>query len=342
MSRERLTSRTAEDMKAKAGAPVSDKGTGIDNDAYNMNDTGHEKNDPKMDQYASGDPEKWAEGVNKDNPAKDDKKREETGHAPLIDKHAAAEAIASAKRLEERAVKCIIAAQRILPGAPGDMIEKQAAIFMHLPEEGLNATLTNQESLAKQIAKQASDVSEEAKAEGESEEQEKKEKEVEAAKKDMDDKKKKLEELEKQASDLRRELTAGQNADAMKNNPQGKKTEKRAGEDEKPEEKKEEEKPEEKAAASEEEKKEEEKKPEEKPEEKAAASEEEKKEEEKKPEEIEASDANLLDQIFGEVTASETKKGAAKLSGMVKKQASEQVSELSSLWASSPDVSQMF
>jgi myosin heavy subunit len=369
MSRERLTTRTAEDLKAKAGTQVSDKGSGIDNDTAAMNNPDHTKNDPAVGEYArSGDsPEGWAEGKAAQNwpsqPAGE--KREDTGHAAITAKQAA-EAVASAKRLEEKAVKCIIAAQRILPGAAEEMIEKQAAIFMHLPEEGLNATLTHQETLAKQIAKQAGDVAEEAKAEGESEEQEKKEKECvkdedeqkkEAAKKEMDDKKKKLEDLKKEASDLEREITAGQNADANKNFPQGKKkTEKDAAEeDKKEEEKKEDDKKEDKAAASEEDKKEEDKKEDDKKEDKVAASEEEKKEEDKKEDdkkddkkedkaatEIEASDSTLLDQIFGEVTASETKKGASKLSGMVKKQASEQVNDLAGLWASAPDVSNMF
>ena len=55
MSRERLTSRTAEDLKAKAGTQVSDKDTGIDNDTAAMNSPEHTKNDPKVDQYAKGD-----------------------------------------------------------------------------------------------------------------------------------------------------------------------------------------------------------------------------------------------------------------------------------------------
>ena len=86
MSRNRLTNRVASDMKSKPGTQVEAKGSGVDNDPYDMNDTGHEKNDPSVSEYAKGDPEAWKEGVNKDNPAKDDQKREETGHAPLIDK----------------------------------------------------------------------------------------------------------------------------------------------------------------------------------------------------------------------------------------------------------------
>ena len=304
MSRERLTTRVAGETKA------------IDNDVFAQNNPEHTSNDPKIGEYAINST--FGEDVNTANPAADDHKRESTGHAPLIDKHAAAEAVASARVLEAKAVKCIIAAQRILPGAAEEMIEKQAAIFMHLPEEGLNATLSNQESLAKMISKQASETSEEAKAKGETVKQEEAEKKCnkedeqkkEAAKKVMDDKKKKLEDLKKEAADLETELTAG------------KKDEKVVEEEDKT------------AAVKKDEKVVEE-------EDKTAAVKKDEKVEEEK-EEVEASDGTLLDQIFGEVTASENKKGAAKLSGMVKKQASEQVSDLQGLWATDPDVSNMF
>jgi hypothetical protein len=320
MSRERLTTRVAGETKA------------IDNDVFAQNNPEHTSNDPKIGEYAINST--FGEDVNTANPAADDHKRESTGHAPLIDKHAAAEAVASARVLEAKAVKCIIAAQRILPGAAEEMIEKQAAIFMHLPEEGLNATLSNQESLAKMISKQASETSEEAKAEGETVEQEEAEKKCnkedeqkkEAAKKVMDDKKKKLEDLKKEAADLETELTAG------------KKDEKVVEEEDKTAAVKKDEKvveEEDKTAAVKKDEKvvEEEDKT-------AAVKKDEKVVEEK--EEVEASDGTLLDQIFGEVTASENKKGAAKLSGMVKKQASEQVSDLQGLWATDPDVSNMF
>ena len=379
MSRERLTTRTAEDLKAKAGTQVSDKGTGIDNDPAAMNNPEHTKNDPAVDEYArSGDsPEGWAEGkADKNWPSQPaGEKRETTGH-PAITAKSAAEAVASAKRLEEKAVKCIIAAQRILPGAAEEMIEKQAAIFMHLPEEGLNATLTHQETLAKQIAKQAGDVADEAEHDedepGHEEKETKAEKateekavtETEKEKEDDDDKKKKetakeltekekkLEQLKKEASELEKEITAGQN-DPKYFYGKGKKTKDASSEEDEKDDKKEDKK-EDKAAASEKcekcgktpcECKEDDKK-----DDKAASActrkdekdEKDDKKEDKAATEIEASDGTLLDQIFGEVTASETKKGAAKLSGMVKKQASEQVSELSGLWASAPDVSNMF
>ena len=310
MSRIRLTNRVASDMKSKPGTQVEDKGSGVDNDVFDMNDTGHEKNDPSVSEYAKGDPSAWAEDVNKDNPAKDDKKREETGHAPLIDKHAAEEAIASARRLEEKAVKAIIASQRMLPGATDEIIEKQAGILMHLPEEGLNATLSHQEKLAQLIAKAAEDSSEEdeekeeEKEAAEEDKEEEKEEEKEAAEEDKEEEK----EEDKEASD---EMTPQEKLASLKKQAEELEQQiKAAGEEEKEEEK------EEKEAAEEE-------------------------KEEKK--EVEASDESLLDQIFSGVMPSPIKKGASKLSGMVKKEASSSGSDnLSDLWSSAPDVRDVF
>ena len=310
MSRNRLTTRTAADMKSKPGAQVEDKGSGIDNDTAAMNNPEHEKNDPSVGEYGKGDPSAWAEDVNKDKVNKDDQKREETGHAPLIDKHAAERAIASARKLEEKAVKAIIASQRMLPGATDEIIEKQAGILMHLPEEGLNATLTNQENLAKFIAKAAEDSSEdegsaEDKKEDEAEENAEEGEERDAAKNQNDphafSAKEKLAALKAEVAKL------------------------------------------EKAAAEEEEKdvkdeKESAAKCDDKEDEKEAAAKCDDKEEEK-----EASDSNLLDQIFSGVMPSPIKKGASKLSGMVKKEASSNAGdELSSLWSSAPDVKDVF
>jgi len=166
--RERLTTRIAEDMTVKSkGETKESKGSGVDNDAYDQNDTGHEKNDPDRNEYAKGDPSAWAEDVHTKKVNVDDKNREETGHAPLVDKHAAAEAIATVRKLEEKAARCIVAAQRTLPGADREMIEGQAASFMHLPDSELNATLARQEKLAKMIAGAAEEASKEAKKEEE-------------------------------------------------------------------------------------------------------------------------------------------------------------------------------
>lgn len=341
MARQRLTSRTAEDLKAKPGTQVEAKGSGIDNDPYDMNDTGHEKNDPKVDEYAKGDPSAWAEDPNMADPAKDDSKREETGHAPLIDKHAAMEAIASAKRLEEKAIKCIVAAERMLPGADQDMIKKQAADLLSLPEDALNSTLTRQEELAKTIAKAAAESAEES-GEKEMTPEEKEKAEKATAEKKL--KEEKLLALKKEAAELEAELTGSKEAGADQNDPEygysgkEKKDDWRTGkkaedENDNEEEMKKEKKPEE------EEKKEEA----EESEEKEAAKEEKSEEEEEKKEEKEASD-DLLSQIFNDnLTTTQNKKGASTLSGMVKKEASSQMPDnLSNLWASAPNVSGIF
>jgi hypothetical protein len=303
MSRTRLTTRTAADMKSKPGTQVEDKGSGIDNDTAKMNNPEHEKNDPSVSEYAKGDPSAWAEDVNKNNPAKDDQKREETGHAPLLDKHAAEDAIASARRLEGKAVKAIIASQRMLPGATEEVISKQASILMHLPEEGLNATLTHQEGLAHMIAKAADDSSEESKEEDKKEKEEGEEKEETkdaSAEEKVEDKK---EEETKDANAIIAKLAA--EVEDLKKKLQG---DEKSGKD---------------AAASVEDKKEE--------------------KEEAKEETKEASDSSLLDQIFSGVMAPTIKKGASKLSGMVKKEASTSASnDLSGLWAGAPDVSDVF
>ena len=334
MSRERLTNKTAEDLKVKGyGDTKESKGSGIDNDPYNMNDTGHEKNDPKREQYAKGDPEAWNEGVNKENPAKDDKKREETGHAPLIDKHAAVEAVASAKKLEEKAVKCIVASQRILPGASDEIIEAQAADLMNLPDNALDSTLSRQEKLAQDISGVAEEVEKEAQEDPE-----------------IVAKREKLAALQSEAAELEKELTAGDDEEKEEEKEEETEAGKKAGDKE---EEKEEEKEEKEAAKEEKEEEEEEeeekeaakKDEEEKEEKEAAKKDEEKVEEGDMPTDDEkeaAEETNLLDAIFSNVTASDNKKGASKLSGMVKKEASKGGDQLDGIWNSPPDVSKVF
>lgn len=133
MSRERLTSRVA--------------GEGKGNDSYDMNDTGHAKNQPSDEEYVIGTPETFGEGVAKKN-WKNPEDRNEMNVADLHDKLAATEAVASVKALEKKAVKCMVASQRMLPGATDDLIVKQAIDLMNLPEEAINATLARQETLA--------------------------------------------------------------------------------------------------------------------------------------------------------------------------------------------------
>lgn len=350
MARKRLTTRTARDMESKPGTQVMDKGSKWDNDPYDMNDTGHEKNDPDLTEYQKGDPSAWAEDPNMKDPAAQDQNREETMHAPLIDKQAASEAVASVKVLQQKAVKSIVASQRMLPGAPDEIIEKQATIFMRLPDDGLNATLAHQEALAKNIAKAAGDAAEEDDDE---------EKAMEEGKKMLQEKKAQLEALQK-------EIEAGQNdprafyeskkkKEAAKKKDEEEEEEVESGsmcksaEEEEEEEGKKEEGEEKEAAKYEagegEEKKEEKKEEEEGEEGEEESGEEEEGEEEEKSAsgiELEASDDNILDQIFSTVTASEEKKGASKLSGMVKKQASQGSDNLSGLWGAPPDVSGLF
>jgi len=305
--RQRLTTRIAEDLTVKSkGDSKASKGSGIDNDVYNMNDTGHEGNDPKREMYAKGDPSAWGEDVYTKPVNSDDQKREETGHAPLVDKHAASEAIATVRMLEEKAARCIVASQRCLPGADREMIEAQAASFMHLPDDELNATLSRQEKLAQMFVQAAEDVTDEAKDEAKDEkpkdEKPKDEgpeaeepKEAEAGKKVDDDEgdeeipaflKKKLASLEAEIATLKQAAKAEEEA------PEGV--------EEKPEEKKEE-------------------KAEDKKEEKPEGDEVTFGDEDN---EVSASDDSLLDQIFSTVTASADKKGARTLSGLVKKEAS--------------------
>ena len=313
MSRNRLTTRTAADMKSKPGTQVEDKGSGIDNDTAAMNNPEHEKNDPSVNEYEKGDPSAWGEDVNKDKVNKDDQKREETGHAPLVDKHAAERAIASARKLEEKAVKAIIASQRMLPGATDEIIEKQAGILMHLPEEGLNATLTNQENLAKFIAKAAEDSSEDEEDEKPTKTANDDEKPAAPADKPADDKPADDKPVDKSAA---KEKLAALKAEVAKL---------------------------EKAASDDNDEDEDDAPCNAKKEAGASNDNDEDDSSCNARKEVEASDANLLDQIFSGVMPSPIKKGASKLSGMVKKEASSNAGdELSSLWSSAPDVKDVF
>ncbi len=378
MARKRLTTRIAEDMKSKPNTQVEAKGSGVDNDPYNMNDTGHEANDPKFDEYAKGDPSAWAEDVHTQNPAVDDSKRDETGHAPLIDRRTASEAVAAVKKLEAKAVKTIVAAQRVLPGAPDGVHEKVAAILMHLPEEGLNQVLQYQEDLAKAIGKAASESSEEVKSEAKEAMSDEDKKAFGERMKELRAKKKKeaaelAEEFKDAPAEIRKQAMAemgyeeeeeeegeekekkeekkdddkeacadkesGELPPALKEHIEKKKEE---GEEKEKEEGEEKDATDAKAANGDEDKSEEKDKDESK-DEKKEEEKDEKKEEESDSEEIKlSSDDTLLDQIFTNVSASDDKKGASKLSGMVKKEASESGVELSQLWGTSPDISAVF
>ena len=199
--RQRLTSKTAEWLKSKADAQVQDKGTGIDNDTAAMNNDAHAKNDPSYDDYKKGEPSAWGEDVDKSNLWKKDK-RDEMNVSEMTAKDAA-EAVASVKKLQEKAVKCLVASQRILPGAPESVLEAQASDLMHLPETRLDALLKRQEVLAKTIAKAASESADDA----EDKKEEEKKEEVEASEdteEDADAKKKEIQDkMDKLSAELK-------------------------------------------------------------------------------------------------------------------------------------------
>jgi hypothetical protein len=322
--RKRLTDKVAADV-------AGDKGSGIMNDPYQVNNPAHEKNDPDYDEYQKGDPEAWAEGVNKDDLWKKDE-RLETNH-PKITAKMAAEAVQTARKLEERAVKCIVASQRILPGAEDSVIECQAADLMHLPDNMVDALLGRQEELANSISKSASDASDDADEDDDGEEKEAggmSAEEKKAWKEKMDAARKKKEAAEAELLKLEK-AAAGDSEDDDEDEES---EEKSAGNEEDPETKRgrqpqeegdiEEEHSDEKSAADKEEEEEEEEDKEDKETEKSAGD-------------------NLLDDIFSSVTASEKKQGAKTLSGMVKKQASSGSNDdLSSVWSAPPDVSKHF
>jgi len=270
-------------------------------DPYTMN---QDRKNPPVQKYDIGGPSAFAEDPDLRTPWKTEG-RLETGHpAP------AREAVKSARQLEDKALKCITIAQRVLPGASDDLIESQATDFMFLPERAILATLERQSKLAEILAQ---------------EEEEEKEEEKEAAKKPEE------EEEEKEAAKKPEEEEEEKEA-AKK--PEKEEKEKSAKE-EKEVAKKPEEEEKEKSAEDE---KEVAKKPEEEEKEKSAEDEKEiaKKPEEEKKEKSAEEDIDLLDSIF----ANEEKTGAKKLSGIVK-QASN-VNNLEDLWSAPPDVSEAF
>ena len=115
-------------------------------DPYTMNQT---RTNPPVEKYRTGDPSAWAEDQHTATPWKTEG-RTETGHpAP------AREAVVQARKLEDKALKCITIAQRMLPGADETIVEDQATDFMFLPERSIQATLQRQTELAAKIAAEA-------------------------------------------------------------------------------------------------------------------------------------------------------------------------------------------
>jgi len=124
-------------------------------DPYTMNQT-HEN--PPVQKYQTGSPSAWGEDPNMATPWKTEG-RTETGH-PAPASKAAHEAVLAARKLEDKAIKCITIAQRMLPNANDEIIEAQATDLMYLPERSVLATLQRQAELAQILSGKKCDTEE--------------------------------------------------------------------------------------------------------------------------------------------------------------------------------------
>ena len=147
-------------------------------DPYTMNQD--HKNNP-VEKYNVGGPSDFAEDPDMKTPWKTEG-RTETGH-PAPER----EAVLAARKMEDKAMKCLTIAQRMLPGASDEMIEDQATEFMYMPEQSVMATLQRQASWAEALASDDED---------EDDKKEKPEEEVEAKKAKKEEKEEPEEEKE--------------------------------------------------------------------------------------------------------------------------------------------------
>lgn len=321
-------------------------------DPYTMNQ--EHANNP-VEKYHSGDPDSWGETPDMKTPWKNEG-RDETGHpAP------AHEAVKAARMLEDKALKCITIAQRMLPGAVDAAIEEQATDLMYLPERSIMATLQRQAELAETLSTCKDDDDDDATAgkkdEDEDKEAKKKddEEDVEAKKKDDEEDveaKKKDDEEDVEAKKKDDEDDKESKKKDMTTPPPEKKAKKEEDEEDKEAKKKDEEEDKEAKKKDDEEdveakKKDEEEEVEAKKKDKEEEIEAKKKDkdeevEAKKKDEEEDKEASIdfLDQFFAKEET--VKIGAKKLSGIVKQASVSSVGELSNLWDAPPDVSKNF
>ena len=334
-------------------------------DPYTMNQ--EHANNP-VEKYHSGDPDSWGETPDMKTPWKNEG-RDETGHpAP------AHEAVKAARMLEDKALKCITIAQRMLPGAVDAAIEEQATDLMYLPERSIMATLQRQAELAETLSTCKDDDDDDATAgkkdEDEDKEAKKKddEEDVEAKKKDDEEdveaKKKDDEEdveaKKKDEDDEGMKTAHGKGCEC----PKCKEASKKDDEDDKeakkkdmttppPEKKAKKEEDEEEVKAKKKDDDEVEAKKKDKDEDIEAKKKDDDEVEAKKKdkdEEVEAkkkdeedekeASVDFLDQFFAKEETVKT--GAKKLSGIVKQASASSVGELSNLWDAPPDVSKNF
>jgi hypothetical protein len=321
-------------------------------DPYTMNQ--EHANNP-VEKYHSGDPDAWAETPDMKTPWKNEG-RDETGHpAP------AHEAVKAARMLEDKALKCITIAQRMLPGAVDAAIEEQATDLMYLPERSIMATLQRQAELAETLSTCKDDDDDDDATAAKKDDEE----DVEAKKKDDDDddataskKKDDEEEVEAKKKDKDEEMCPPEKkAKKDETTPPPEKKAKKKDDEEDVEAKKvkkdeedveakkkdDEEDVEAKKVKKDDEEVEAKKKDDEEDvEAKKKDDEEDVEAKKKKDDEIDLdkeASVDFLDQFFAK---EEVKTGAKKLSGIVKQASASGVTELSNLWDAPPDVSKNF
>lgn len=77
--------------------------------------------------------------------------------APEAAEEPARQAVMAARQLEDKALKCITIAQRMLPGADDSMVEAQATDLMYMPERCVMASLQRQSELADKLASECNE-----------------------------------------------------------------------------------------------------------------------------------------------------------------------------------------
>ena len=275
-------------------------------DPYTMNHPEQAKgnNADKSYQDSKDNPSGWGEDQDKKH-RWEGEGRTETGHpAPQ-----AREAVVQARKLEDKALKCLTIAQRMLPGADESSMEDQATDLMFLPERAIMATLQRQTELAAVLASTKKDEEEEeeevcaaAKAKKDEEAEEATEVEAAKAKKDEEEEEEEVCAAAKAKKDEEaEEVTEVEAAKAKKDEEAEEATEVEA----------------------------------------AKAKKDEEAEEATEVEECKEASQDLLDVLFDSAEVPEVKTGAKKLSGLVKK-ASSNSDPLSNIWDTPPDISSVF
>lgn len=151
MERNRLTTKKA----GEAGAI---------NDVYTLNGARPTGNVNPADKYEIGGPDQFGETpLSTADTAKlhdkDVKDRDPNTNISNL-REAAVSAVRNAAETEKKAMRCLVAAQRMLPGADESVIEATAAdLLVNMPTAAVDALLMRQEAFARKIASDAGAVS---------------------------------------------------------------------------------------------------------------------------------------------------------------------------------------